>query len=59
MRDIANTQSELQSVNDKIQEQRMLDQEIADEEAHGIYRQKWGDLDISTVKSESAGLLKK
>lgn len=59
IRDIANTQSELQSVNAKIEEQQMAAQEIADEEAHGIYRQKWGNLDVSTVKSESAALLKK
>lgn len=52
-------QAELATVEEKIQEQRMAAQEIADEEAHGIFREKWGDLDVSKVKSVDTELLKK
>lgn len=58
-RDLAATQKELDTVNQKIQDQQMAAQEIADEEAHGIYREKWGKLDVSTVKSVDAELLDK
>lgn len=57
-RDIASTQAQLDSVNQKIQQQQMAAQEIADEEAHGIFRDKWGGLDVSQVKSVDSELLK-
>lgn len=57
-KEIADTAKQLETVNEKINEQQMAAQEIADEEAHGIYRDKWGKLDVSQVKSVDSELLK-
>lgn len=57
-REIAATQEELDTVNGKLERIQRARAIIADEEAHGIYREKWGDLNVADVESNEAEMLK-
>lgn len=55
---INDAQKDYDTVTGKLEEMQAARQQIADEEAHGIYRKKWGNLNVSEVSTKEAELLK-
>lgn len=55
---ITDAQKDYDTVTKKLQEQQAARAQIADEEAHGIFRKKWGNLNVSEVSTKEAQLLK-
>lgn len=55
---ITDAQKDYDTVTGKLEEMQAARQQIADEEAHGIFRKKWGNLNVSDVSTKEAQLLK-
>lgn len=55
---ITDAQGDYDTITKKLEEQQAIRAQIADEEAHGIYRKKWGNLNVSEVSTKEAELLK-
>lgn len=55
---ITDAQKDYDTVTGKLEEMQAARQQIADEEAHGIFRKKWGNLNVSDVSTKEAELLK-
>lgn len=55
---IESAQKNYDTVTKRLEEQQAIRSQIADEEAHGIYRKKWGNLAVSDVSTKEAELLK-
>lgn len=58
-RDITKEQENLNSITAQLQQLQTARSIVRGEEAHGIYREKWGSLNVSEMESKEAELIKK
>lgn len=54
---ITDAQKDYDTVTAKLERMQQARQVIQDEEAHGIFRKKWGNLNVSDVSTKEAELL--